>query len=492
MAAPTHSILKSAVQAADLAVTNAATPDPNPGDESDTATTIAVSADLSVTNFDTPDPVLAGSNLTYTIVLTNAGPSDFTLPGYAGLSDALPAGTTFVSLAAPAGWSCETPAVGGTGAVRCQKYPFAVGSAEFTLTVKVAASLPAGAVVTNTAYGGFVVVVLAGQGDSVDPDPDPANNSSTASTLVAASSDLHVTNIDSPDPVLVGGKVTYDIMIGNVGPSNAASPSLSDTLPAGTTFVSLAAPAGWTCITPAVGAGGTVSCNSVTLAPLSALFTLVVNVAASLPGGTVLSNTATASSASDPDPANNSVTATTTVLSPAAISATKAVAGALYAGGAVVYTIVLTNNAATAQGDNPGDEFVDALPPELVLVSANATSGTAIADVPGNTVRWTGGNFGGGSVTITIQARVANSVVDGQVVSNQGTAYFDADGNGANESQVVTDNAGSSPGSGSATVFVAVRATPAIIPALAGSHLLALAALLALIGVLLLRWRKRS
>ena len=45
---------------------------------------------------------------------------------------------------------------------------------------------------------------------------------------------------------------------------------------------------------------------------------------------------------------------------------------------------------------------------------------------------------------------------------------------------------------GSATVFVAVRATPAIIPALAGSHLLALAALLALIGVLLLRWRKRS
>ena len=56
-----------------------------------------------------PNPVVAGQNLTYTITVTNNGPD---AADAVSLSDTLPAGTTFVSLASPGGWSCTTPAVG--------------------------------------------------------------------------------------------------------------------------------------------------------------------------------------------------------------------------------------------------------------------------------------------------------------------------------------------------------------------------------------------
>lgn len=134
---------------------------------------------------------------------------------------------------------------------------------------------------------------------------------------VGDSADLSVTKVDAPDPVLAGNDLAYTVTVNNAGPSNAASASLSDTLPAGTTFVSLSSPGGWSCTTPAVGAGGTVSCGNASVAPGSAVFTLVVKVGAAVASGTVLTDTATVSSATtDPNPGNDSATATTTVGSP--------------------------------------------------------------------------------------------------------------------------------------------------------------------------------
>ena len=51
------------------------------------------SADLSVTKTDSPDPVIAGNNITYTITVTNNGPSDAQAVTFA---DAVPAGTTLM------------------------------------------------------------------------------------------------------------------------------------------------------------------------------------------------------------------------------------------------------------------------------------------------------------------------------------------------------------------------------------------------------------
>jgi uncharacterized repeat protein (TIGR01451 family) len=123
--------------------------------------------------------------------------------------------------------------------------------------------------------------------------------------------------------VLSGGNLTYTLSAKNNGSdpdhNTASGVTITDTLPAGTTFVSSTAPAGWTCTTPAVGSGGTLSCTKSTMAAAeTATFSLVVNVACATPNGTTISNTAkiAASSPSDPDTSNNTSTATTTVSNP--------------------------------------------------------------------------------------------------------------------------------------------------------------------------------
>src|SRR5205823_12460249 len=40
-----------------------------------TSTTVNTAADLHIAKSDSPDPVLAGNNLTYTVTVTNSGPS---------------------------------------------------------------------------------------------------------------------------------------------------------------------------------------------------------------------------------------------------------------------------------------------------------------------------------------------------------------------------------------------------------------------------------
>jgi len=414
-----------------------ATTDPNLSNQSATTTTtvVGLSADVAITKVDTPDPVSAGANLTYTINITNNGPND---AASVSLSDTLPANTTFVSLSSPAGWSCTTPAVGGTGTVSCSLPTLAPGTGAFTLVVAVGNGVAAGTVITNTATVATTTT-----------DPNLSNQSATATTTVAGSADLSVTKTVAPGPVTVGSNLAYTITVVNGGPSAAAAASLSDALPPGTTFVSLTSPGGWSCTTPAVGAGGTVTCINASFAPGNAAFNLVVNVGAAVPGGSSLTNTATVTSATtDPDPANQTATATTFVLSPATVTATKTVEPAIAIfGGTLTYTVVLTNGGASPQQDNPGDEFTDVLPASLTLVSATATSGTATT--AGNTVHWNGSIAAGGSVTITITAAV-NTMAVGVTIANQGSFNFDADGNGTNESSGVTDDP-TRPGAADAT-----------------------------------------
>src|SRR5207302_1170515 len=111
----------------------------------------------------------------------------------------------------------------------------------------------------------------------------------------------------------------------NSGPSDAQSLLLSDPLPAGTTFVSLALPAGWTRTDgTAVGANGTITATLPTLAAGASaqVFTLVVHVDSSVAGN--LTNTATISSATaDPTPGNNDGSDTDTPNPQADLSATK-------------------------------------------------------------------------------------------------------------------------------------------------------------------------
>ena len=138
--------------------------------------------------------------------------------------------------------------------------------------------------------------------------------SPTPTTTPIPGADLSVTKSDSPDPVASGGNITYSIVVTNNGPGSATNVTLTDQLPAGTTFVSCVASLG-SCSGPDVGTNGPgpVTATPGNIGPSgSVTVTLVVNVNAL--AGTVISNTATASSASpDPIPGNNSGVAATTV-----------------------------------------------------------------------------------------------------------------------------------------------------------------------------------
>jgi uncharacterized repeat protein (TIGR01451 family) len=300
------------------------------------------------------------------------------------------------------------------------------------------------------------------------------------------SADLSVAKVDTPDPVIVGANLTWTVTVANAGPDTAMTVALSDPLPAGTTFVSVSTPAGWSCSSPAVGVSGTVSCSTATFPVGSAALAIVVAVDGSMPLGTVLSNTATVTSVTpDPDSADTSASATTTVVSPAILSATKAVAGSFWPGGTSTYAIVLRNTGPGTQFDNPGNELADVLPAELALVSATATSGTALATTGTNTVTWNGSIPAGGTVTISIRATVRLSTPEGTRVSNQATIGYDLDGNGTNEASTVSDDP-ATPAAGDATAFVALADAVAVVPTLDAVGVGLLALLVGLGGALVL------
>ena len=102
-----------------------------------------------------------------------------------------------------------------------------------------------------------------------------------------------------------------------------------------------------------------------------------------------------------------------------------------------------------------------------------------MANVGTHTVTWNGAIAGAGSVTITIAATV-NAGTQGTRISNQGNEFFDADGNGSNESTGVTDDP-SVAGVADATAFLVDEL---IVPTLSDAAL-ALLALMLLRGALL-------
>jgi uncharacterized repeat protein (TIGR01451 family) len=392
---------------------SAASFDPTPGNNSSSAsTTVTAQADLTVTKSG-PMSAVAGNNISYTITVTNAGPSD---AASVSLTDTIPAGTTFVSVTPAAGWNCS-----GTSTVTCTIATLTAGSmGSFTLVVKTSAAAANGTMLSNTATV-----------SSTTADPAPGNNSSTASTTLSTSADLSITKTGPPS-ANSGSNITYTITVMNNGPSNATTVAMNDPLPASTTFVSLSAPGGWNCTTPAVGANGTVNCTIATLAPsTTSTFTLVVGTPANLVA-TVM-NTATISSATpDPTPANNSSTASTMVaVGVADLSITKTnnvVVGAL-PGTNVTYTITVTNNgpasAANVTVTDPAPAnttFVSQTPSQGSCMTGSCTLGTLAngASATISLVVTAGSTFG----PVTNTATVSSSNVDNNPANNTATSTF--------------------------------------------------------------------
>jgi len=240
---------------------------------------------LSLRAVGTPAQVLAGSNVTYSIQITNNGTHMAT---GVRLVDTLPPGATFVSAVSSQGVCGHT-----NGVVTCN-FGDVAGDIETNVVVNatIVAQLNQGGTATNT-----LSVLTFG------PDENPADNTVKVQTTVSTSADLAVTMSATPGLVVLSNNVTYTLTLTNLGTSSAGSASLTNVLPSGLAFVSA---------TPTLGScshsSGRVTCTFGTLAVnAGARVTLVAKAIAS---GFHTNRANAVSTSIDPVPGNSSATAT--------------------------------------------------------------------------------------------------------------------------------------------------------------------------------------
>jgi len=284
------------------ATVSSSTTDSDPTNNSSTFdTTVHALADLAVTKSGPTDTIAGDSaNPTYTITLTNNGPSD--AQGVM-LTDPLPAGETFVSQTQTSG---PVFALGSTdSSISDTIATLAAGaSASFTVVVQVSPSVLDGTVLSNMATVG-----------SNTTDPDPTNNTSTVKTTVHALTDLGITKTDDQTNVAPGSAVTYTIVVTNAGPSDAIGAAVVDMLPDTLTNATFTATA--TGGASGFTASGSGNIQDTVSMPVGSTVTYLLQATVRLSATGTLSNTATVAPSdgvTDPDLGNNSATAANMIL----------------------------------------------------------------------------------------------------------------------------------------------------------------------------------
>ncbi|WP_331714960.1 hypothetical protein, partial [Auraticoccus cholistanensis] len=394
----------------------------------------------SVVNLSGSSTAQAGDTLEYTVSFSNTG-------GDAAASsvvrDALPAGATYVpgSLVVTAGTGTgpKTDAAGddqaeydaaartvrvrvGTGATATAGGTIAPGTTStfrFRVTVDRAA---AGTTLANTALLDYRAVTL-GQ--------DHTFTGNTVSTPVGQIADVGITSTSTPPTQDAGGRVSYNLTVTNNGPNAAASTVVTDTLPAGTTFVS-ADPSTGTC----GQSGGTVTCQLGTLAPgATVTIPVVVEVAPGAAVGTLVNRASVTTTTGDDVPANNSTTVSTTVTRSADVAATVSGPTNASAGEEVTWTATLTNNGPSSA---LGASLTDLLPDGATFVRATASDGGTCTNA-NNQVTCTFGDLAPGATrTVTVVGRLDAGAPTGSVLNTATASSSTSDPVPANNTATAT------------------------------------------------------
>ncbi|MEL7336643.1 MAG: SdrD B-like domain-containing protein, partial [Planctomycetota bacterium] len=191
--------------------------DVNLANNEDTEQTNLVNrADLRIAKTDSVDPVVPGMPLTYTLTVTNEGPTE---AENVTITDALPNGLNNARVTTTHG----TASANGSS-INASLGTLNVGqSAVITIITDVDPSLTTNLLNTATV-------------SSTTEDPVPNNNIAEEPTAVTPNGDLAVTKSDNPDPVTPGNQLNYTIVVTNDGPSVSRNVRMLDSLPIGTTF----------------------------------------------------------------------------------------------------------------------------------------------------------------------------------------------------------------------------------------------------------------
>jgi len=205
--------------------------DPTPANNSSTdATPLEAAPDLAVTKDDGGVTTTPGGTVTYTIDYQNKGKQDATC---VVLTETVPANTTYTGL----GWTCTPDNTAGSTCTLTIGDLAAGASGSTTFEVTVDATIPAAVTsLTNT--------VSIDDDHANGGDPTPADNTDSDTTPLTAQPDLTITKTDSVASVAAGGTLTYTLAYENVGDQDATGVTLTETVPANTTYTG----SGWTCL----------------------------------------------------------------------------------------------------------------------------------------------------------------------------------------------------------------------------------------------------
>jgi large repetitive protein len=401
--------------------------DPSDNVDADAAT-VTTRADLAVTK-SLASNLVAGENATYSIGVTNLGPSVSRADGSDPITvtDTLPGAVSFVS-ASGTGWSCTHDATFPGGTVTCERAgDLAPGPAP---SISIVVSVPA------SASGELRNTAEVSPGTTDDPNPD--NDTDVDETQIDAEADLVLTKT-ALGPFVAGETTTYRLRVDNDGPSDAeATVRITDTLPTGLTYTSASSVTGsWTCV--ATASGFTCDLASGLALGDAAVVDVTVGVASDVLGD--VTNTATVTSpTTDPVPGNNDDDATITVVGVADLVVAKTSSGTATPGGPVEWSVTVAN-------DGPSDSqgpitITDTLPPGLIgPVTASGTGWTC--DVVGLSVSCVRGAAlpAGDDADVTITAVVDPATPGPDTFTNTATvtpgSTTDPDGSNNSDTDVV-------------------------------------------------------
>jgi uncharacterized repeat protein (TIGR01451 family) len=328
-------------------VTSPETPEPP---TSTVTTTLTPQADIGVRK-TAPVTATPGNQITYTVIVTNAGPS---VANNVSVSD------TFNTVLSGITWSCVANAgstcndTGGSGNI----------STTVNLTVGGQVTLFITGTIAPTATGILPNTVVI----TSPIDTTPGNNTSIVTSTLVPSADLSIVKAGPPD-VIAGTALVYTLTVTNGGPSAASQITVTDETPAGLTFVAF---------------GGACSGSSCTLPSLNVGQQVVVIVTFTVPadytGTNPITNTAVVSASTfDPNLDNNTSTVTTPATEQADLVISKqAITGTAVPGRTITFTVVVTNLGPT------NAKAVSVIDPQPAGLTFNNNSGACSTNFPCN------------------------------------------------------------------------------------------------------------
>ena len=253
--------------------------------------TLQPEVDLRISKTDDRTTVRPGEQVTYSIVVTNQGPSH--VQG-ATVIDNFPASLTGVTYTSAATGNASGNTPSGSGSISDLVNMAANSSINYTVRGTVAANTAD--TLTNTA----TVTAPTGVVDRA-----PGNNSATDIDTVLREANLSITKTNNRTEVVPGDRVNYTIVVANAGPSDVQGATVRNTFPVTLNEVSYTSQPSGNASGSSSGSG---NINDVVNLPVGSSISYFVNAVVAQTASGSLTNTATITppaGITDPVPANN-------------------------------------------------------------------------------------------------------------------------------------------------------------------------------------------